>query len=67
MAVDAVPVFHHATLASVGATRRLVWTSIWVRRIAQEELPEKSAARQSLPVMLFCLVFTIGMLWLLIG
>jgi hypothetical protein len=45
----------------------LVWTSIWVRRIAQEELPEKSAARQSLPVMLFCLVFTIGMLWLLVG
>jgi len=45
----------------------LVWTSIWVRRIAQEELPEKSAARQAMPVMLFCLVFTIGMLWLLVG
>ncbi len=45
----------------------LVWTSIWVRRIAQEELPEKLATRQSLPVMLFCLIFTVGMLWLLIG
>lgn len=45
----------------------LVWTSIWVRRIAREELPEKPAVRQSLPVMLFGLVFTIGMLWLLIG
>lgn len=45
----------------------LIWTSVWVRRIAQEELPEKQAVRQSLPVMLFCLLFTIGMLWLLIG
>jgi len=45
----------------------LVWTSIWVRRIAQEELPERSAARQSLPIMLYCLLFTIGMLWLLVG
>ena len=45
----------------------LVWTSIWVRRIAHEELPENLAARQSLPIMLFGFVYTIGMLWLLVG
>jgi hypothetical protein len=51
-------------LALVGG---LVWTSVWVRRIAQEELPQELAMRQSLPVMLFCFLFTTGMLWLLVG
>jgi hypothetical protein len=45
----------------------LVWASLSTRRIALESLPDPRSTRQSLPVIVFCLAATLGLMALLIG
>ncbi len=45
----------------------LAWSSVTARRIADQQLPRRPALMQSLPVMGFCLIVTVGLLGLLIG
>jgi len=45
----------------------LTWASLTARRIAAEHLSGRSAMRQTLPVMLYCLVVTAGLLGLLLA
>lgn len=45
----------------------LGWSSVTAYRIAREDMPKETAVRAVAPILLFCLVLTIGLLWLLIG
>jgi polyferredoxin len=52
------------TLVLVGG---LAWAAVTARRIAQERNSDPTAWRQAIPVNLFCLLVTAGLLWLLVG
>jgi polyferredoxin len=58
---QAIPVLQ--TLALVVG---LAWASVTARRIAQEG-NHQAAWRQAIPINLFCLLVTVGFLWLLVG
>lgn len=45
----------------------LFWSSRAAQRISEEKLIPSAAGRQALPVVLFCIILTVGLLWLLIG
>jgi hypothetical protein len=44
----------------------LAWAGITARRIAQEG-NQPAAWRQAIPINLFCLMVTVGFLWLFVG
>jgi hypothetical protein len=45
----------------------LLWASVTARRIAAENNPSQEAWRSAFPVVIFCLLVTVGLLWLLVG
>lgn len=45
----------------------LGWSSVTAYQIAREDVQAETAVRAALPVILFCLSLTIGLLWLLIA
>jgi ferredoxin len=45
----------------------LLWASVTARRIAAENTPPQAAWRHAFPVVLFCFLVTVGLLWLLVG
>jgi hypothetical protein len=45
----------------------LWWAGAMTRRIAADDHPRDQAARQALPVIIFHLLVTVGLLWLLVG
>jgi hypothetical protein len=45
----------------------LIWSSRAALRIAAGDLPTRPAQLQALPVALFCLGITLGLMWLLVA